>query len=288
MDKTESNKYQVKCAECEKRIWGLPKAVVSFAVVALVSAVVYRSVTAELNLQFDFPALLSLLLALFAVGLSALFYFKATEMSSVFYDNTYKFTSEVSQILRSIESGFGERLRHLDEGYTGIRDRFGALPFDVSKARLQEEEEKQAVMRKEEELQDMLNELADRAKLAESEKREVFVKLAETQAALAVSRNELDHIQQRIRSAEDEFDESAPGFSGSLTDFLEFRAPELRFYATSSTINREFRRFLDGRDSSTRRHLEDLGWLDHDGDLTRLGIVSVRRALESYDRRRRS
>src|SRR5690606_16157646 len=59
---------------------------------------------------------------LFSVGLSALFYFKATDTSNAFYDNTYKFTKDIAELLVKIESGFGERLRNLDEGYSSMRN----------------------------------------------------------------------------------------------------------------------------------------------------------------------
>jgi len=74
-----------------------------------------------LTMTMDTSTLLSLLLALFSVALSALFYFKATDTSNAFYDNTYKFTKEIAELLVKIESGFGEKLRHLDEGYKNTR-----------------------------------------------------------------------------------------------------------------------------------------------------------------------
>jgi hypothetical protein len=80
------------------------------------------------NLQFDFPTFLSLLLAIFSVGLAAMFYFKATDTSNAFYDNTYKFSQEIAGLLVKIESGFGEKLTHLDDAYKGMRDRFDQLP----------------------------------------------------------------------------------------------------------------------------------------------------------------
>lgn len=67
--------------------------------------------------------LLAFLLALCCVWLSMSFYLKAGDTSNRFYDNTCKFTKDISEILGRIDEGFGERLRHLDEGYAGIGDR---------------------------------------------------------------------------------------------------------------------------------------------------------------------
>lgn len=79
---------------------------------------------------FDFSDLLSLFLAMFSIGLSVLFYLKATETSNIFYDNTYRFTKDVSEILGRVEAGFGEKLKHLDEGYLGLKDAVEKIPFN--------------------------------------------------------------------------------------------------------------------------------------------------------------
>ena len=269
MDNPDKLDKQTSNPSCERLIWGLPKAVASFAVIAIVSAVVYRMATAELNLQFDFPAFLSLLLALFAVGLSALFYFKTTETSNAFYDNTHKFTREVSQILGRIEAGFGERLRHLDEGYTGLRDKFEKLPFDVSKAKEQEEEEKQEVAKKEAEIQELLNNLAERAQLAETEKNELFAKLEQTQDELMMSKRELHHVQRRIRNAEEGPTDIDPGFREYLLHFLEENAtPRMGERIPSSLVNREFRKILDELNDGARHYMVRHDLLDNEGDLT--------------------
>ncbi|SBS32257.1 hypothetical protein MAQ5080_02208 [Marinomonas aquimarina] len=111
-------------------LWEWVKAISTLAIVGVFSYKVYLT---PINLTVDFPTLLSLLLALFSVALAALFYFKATETSNTFYDNTYNFTKDIAQLLVKIESGFGERLRNLDEGYTSMRDslqHYGSKPND--------------------------------------------------------------------------------------------------------------------------------------------------------------
>ncbi len=87
--------------------------------IALVAVfVVYK--LAVTPMAFDFTKLdsadfLNLILAMFAIGMSAAFYFKATDTSNRFYDNSYKFTKDMSEILGRKEAGFGERLRRIDE-----------------------------------------------------------------------------------------------------------------------------------------------------------------------------
>ncbi|HDR2796542.1 TPA: hypothetical protein QCJ95_005279, partial [Enterobacter asburiae] len=99
-------------------LWDWVKAIVTVIIVIFACLKFYN---ATFTMSFDFIALLSTLLALFSVGLSAIFYFKATETSNDFYNNTFKFTKDIADLLIRIESGFGERLKSLDEGYTSMR-----------------------------------------------------------------------------------------------------------------------------------------------------------------------
>jgi hypothetical protein len=100
----------------------IPWWIKSIVLIGVTGVFCYKVIETPVNLQFDFPSFLSLLLALFSVGLAAMFYFKATDSSNAFYDNTYKFTRDIADLLVRIESGFGEKLRHLDEAYKGMQD----------------------------------------------------------------------------------------------------------------------------------------------------------------------
>ena len=260
----------------DETLWGLPRTVVSFAVIALTSVIVYRIATAHSFPQFDFTAFLSLLMAFFAVALSALFYFKATESSNLFYDNTYKFTKDISEILGRIEAGFGERLRHLDEGYSGLRDRFEKLPFDVSKAKEKEEKEKQEVAKKEAELQHMFEELAKRAKLAEGEKTALFARLEQTQQELDLSRRDLLRVQRRIRNAE-EPDALSPDFKNYLSGVVTKNFPPGIHVRPLSMVNRVFKdTVLKELSEMALDYMKTHDLLDEDKDLTRRGAELVR------------
>lgn len=92
----------------------IPTPVLSFVIILLASVLAYKIATMPLNFSFEFSLFLSLVLAIFAVGLAALFYFKTTQTSNTFYDNTYKFTKDIAELLVRIESWLGERLRNLD------------------------------------------------------------------------------------------------------------------------------------------------------------------------------
>ena len=119
------------------------KIFVVVTVTAVISVKLWQADFGQAFAGFDFSDLLSLFLAIFSIGLAVLFYLKATDTSNVFYDNTYRFTKDVSEILGRVEAGFGERLRHLDEGYSGLKSAVEKIPFDRKKAQKEIEEEEE-------------------------------------------------------------------------------------------------------------------------------------------------
>jgi len=55
--------------------------------------------------------------------MSFAFYFQASQTSNTFYDNTYKFTKDTSEVLGRMEGMFGEKLSHLNDNYTRMDKR---------------------------------------------------------------------------------------------------------------------------------------------------------------------
>lgn len=165
----------------------------------------WKIITTPLNIDlsdFNFSDFLSLQLALFAIILALVFYLKANETSNKFYDNTYKFTTDISILLGRIEAGFGERLRHLDEGYTGLVDKFDKIPIDVKKVKEKVVEEEEEVKEKERERNQLIETLAERAKLQEDEKTELFNNLKNTESELNIAKDELDFLERKLLNAE--------------------------------------------------------------------------------------
>lgn len=83
--------------------------------------------------RFDFTALLSTLLAFFAMGLSVFFYVKANETSNRFYDNTYNFTKDISEKIGRMDERVGERLSSLGDNYSNMLDQFNSGLFSKEK-----------------------------------------------------------------------------------------------------------------------------------------------------------
>lgn len=200
-------------------IWEWVKAICAVALTAVVCVKIYTTPT---TITIDFPTLLSLLLALFSVALSALFYFKATDTSNAFYDNTYKFTKDIAELLVKIESGFGERLRHLDEGYSSMRNYlqgFGnKAAGDVEKTKEKLESERHEIEKVRSERNKIVQQLIERSQLQQAEKDQIAKQLLAKEQELSHSQEEIAKLNRRLtmervlrrKSAGEEIDVNSP------------------------------------------------------------------------------
>ena len=252
--------------------------------VALLVIVGWKFLNAELKIDlatFSFTDFLALVLALFSVALSVAFYFKATEASNQFYDNTYRFTKEMSEILGRIEAGFGERLRNLDEGYSGMRDRLDKLPpysgATVSEVKKEEEE----IRRKEEEQKALIEELARKAKLAQHEKQALFANLAQKSEELEQARMELRQMRVSRRKVTEA--------GTSRRDVLlyvarkiqrEIPSEELAEGITSQKVRTLFSAIKPKLAEEALKDMESLDLLEADGELTRDAMLLLRIELK--------
>ncbi|HZX19040.1 MAG TPA: hypothetical protein VFF22_19495 [Pseudomonas sp.] len=179
-------------------IWDSVKAISTLTAVGIISYKVYLT---PIALTVDFPTLLSLLLALFSVALAALFYFKATDTSNTFYDNTYNFTKDIAQLLVKMESGFGEKLRNLDEGYSSMREYLQTYPsrgtgIDDTKRKI--EGEKQEIEKVIEERNKIVNDLIEKSQLEQEEKEQILLQLKSKESELEASQKELEKMNKRL------------------------------------------------------------------------------------------
>ncbi|MGP9644506.1 hypothetical protein ACT3TJ_13810 [Halomonas sp. AOP30-A1-24] len=236
------------------------------------------SIDLKLNIEeFGFTDLLSIVVAFFAIGLSVAFYFKATDTSNRFYDNSYVFTKDVSEILGRMEAGFGERLRHLDEGYSGIRDKFDRLPFDSAKALEDIEKENEEIKRKEAEQRKTLEELAQKAHLAENEKIALFEHMENLNRELEESKIEARRLEKRLKSNESRH--SSDSFE--ILEFLvrrlkDVRDPRASMKSPASGYRYLFNKIKEDLPRGLTRELEAFGYLDEEGELSRSAVEKMR------------
>lgn len=250
------------------------------AVVLLAAIVGWKLIRSDIQVdlsKFSFSELLALLLSLFSVWLSVAFYFKAGDTSNQFYDNSYKFTKEMSEILGRIEAGFGERLRHLDEGYSGIRDKFDRLPHYGTAISAEVKREEEEIKKREGEQRALLENLAKRAKLAEGEKEEIFAKLAEKNEELEQARLELRHLRHRS-------EDLSPGDRDLRRSLLHYIAesikneipPDVDPKSPRASVGQTFRRIRDDLHPEAIRDLQRFDLVDEQGNLTRDAIMRIR------------
>jgi len=263
----------------------LTLAVLRDVVIVLVIAIIaWKLLTSEFQIdlsKFSFSELLALILSLFSVSLSVAFYFKASDTSSRFYDNSYKFTKEMAEILGRIEAGFGEKLRHLDEGYSGIRDKFDRLPAYGESTNSEVKKEEAEVKKRQEEQRALLENLATRAKLAEGEKKEIFSKLAEKAEELEQARLELRHLRQ----SKEELSPVDRDLRHTVLSYIaekirEATPPDIDPKSSQTSIGRTFRKIRNEIHSDAIRDLRRFDFIDEDEHLTREAIMRIRMEMK--------
>lgn len=281
MDEEEKIKEQ-------DRIYGYWGVVKAFAVIAAISVISYKILITPIEFVLDFSTLLSLLLAFFSVGLSALFYFKATETSNSFYDNTHKFTRDIAQLLAKMESGFGERLKHLDEGYSSMRDYLQTNGSDVSnnssskEAKKKIEEEKELANRTIEERNQIINNFVEKAHLDAAEKEQFLTslhskekELEETRSDISKLKNQLRREKLRKRSDNNILNDSA--FKSYAAEKIVHRLGKgILIKGGIRSINNQFAGVLENLDTEFINDLESYGLIDNDKDLTKKGYMYIK------------
>lgn len=239
--------------------------------------------------KFDFSDLLSLILAIFSVSLAVVFYFKATDTSNLFYDNTYKFTKDISEILGRIEAGFGERLKHIDEGYSGLINKFDKsagpdLEKKVEEVKTEFEKEKQKLEREVKEKQQILENALKKAKVEESERLRIIDQLSKKEIEIENQTRELHFLKNQLSHAESiqdiEKTERLPSeIRNILVSIMNMQHLDIAtiMEAPIDYIRRRIKLEIDKFPSSMKRMLIKYDICNESGDLTRTGAESLKK-----------
>jgi len=235
--------------------------------------------------KFDFSDFLALILSLFSVGLSVLFYFKATDTSNLFYDNTYKFTKDISVILGRIEAGFGERLKHLDEGYSGLHDKFiaGQLKspqVTVEKAEKEIESEKKKLESEIRERDKILENVMMKAKIQDKERDNILKSIREKDETIINLSKELQLLRRRIESTELTRVEELPEMSPKIHDLLRnlishYIGAENIGKMSKDLLNRRVKSFFEELNESSLHELRINGIINSERKLTEKGFEFI-------------
>lgn len=284
------------------RLKSLTSGAIRLSLIILFSVVAWRIAWSNFSLdltKFDFSDLLAMILALFAIAMSVAFYFKSTDSSNQFYDNIYNFTQKTSEILGRIEERFGERLKHLDEGYGRIQSQFagisktpGEIEQKVKETEGKEKEEKEKLKEANRAMKQMMEQLAQRAKLQQQEKEEFYEKMAGLVA-------EKDMAEQRIREIEEDRDrmqqqlimikEDMLGDAHAIrSPFIEelLHHPEIRSLvrkgAPAQILKQRSRGFFRDLPGKYQEALREAGILNSRNELTDAGALMLRSMSRKY------
>lgn len=224
-----------------------------FLVIVLLFVRTWNEDMSALFQKVELSDFISLTLALFSISLSILFYMKASDTSNLFYDNTYKFTKDTSEMLGRIEAGFGEKLQNLNEGYGHIRD---TISNSNSKQQLYDELEDTAVEVNKitKEKDNVIAKLIEESQLKDDEKKKLSEDLEEKELRIKNLNEQIRYLALKI-----ERQDAGQNNSHQLVISDAFQHEEKRSVSISykksrarhllkSYINRKYR-YLDDSDN---------------------------------------
>tara|TARA_R110001583_G_C5620443_1_gene406223 strand:+ start:458 stop:1345 length:888 start_codon:yes stop_codon:yes gene_type:complete len=280
----------------ETSIWDYAK---SLSLVVVVVAISIKLCSSDMELKMDVPTFLSIALALFSVGLSAIFYFKATDTSNKFYDNSYRYTKDVAQLLVKIESGFGERLKKLDEGYLSMKEEIQKMPtysvkgedslkleIERTKKELKFEKDELNKIKKDQNL--LVKHTVENSQLHENEKNDILQKLTEKEEEAEEAQQQVLKLNKRLfaerlnrKKINSEIDPKliyrVKNFTRDsfISYILDLDIPDTSFVAIEKAFQKR-------KGSFPNRYLDDmliLGYLTEDKQLTKSGLTFLKKML---------
>lgn len=270
-------------SEKESRSNQIPWWVTSICIVTAVGAVSYKFVIGNFNI--DFNAFLSLVLALFSIFLSAMFYFKATDTSNKFYDNIYKFTKDIAELLVRIESGFGQQLKSIDERQLKMNDwvyngKMSEQERETTESEITKQSEELARISSEK--QKIIDKLIEDAKIDKDEKEKIKAELSHNKDKYLQARQALTALQAKLDS-NDEIDDYTNIKCGSVVRSRSALLNKLARYShrvlfnkfgwiqnSNSKIPERFNAIQASLPAAYLRDMQKLGFFE-DGKLTITG-----------------
>lgn len=143
------------------------------------------------DVSFSITTLVSVLLAFFSIYLSALFYFKATEQSNQFYDNTYKQTKDIHVLLSEMEGKFKKSLDVIEKGNDTIREKISIRPGYYQDLHEANHSIENIDNKRKEFLEE---ELFSKLQISEEEKEKISSKLAQLEKEKSILQYELNRL----------------------------------------------------------------------------------------------
>lgn len=229
--------------------------------------------------SLNFESLLTVIISFFAILLSVLFYFKATESSNHFYNNSYTFTKDISETLRGIEAGFGEKLKNIDKGYEDFRRSFENYisPTDKLEIKKEVEEEKKKMKEIITEKDTLISELEVKSNLSKQELNKYLKQIKEKELELREKNEQINMIKHHINI------ENEPTINEHqyyvLRRYLRMRfLPEINdeIISSSRMLCRYFQKYSENFDPKFMEDMRSAGFINESNNLTRSGVSFIR------------
>jgi hypothetical protein len=256
--------------------WNLPRVLGAAGGTVLILAVGWKVITASFVVDltsFSFSDFLSMILALFSIWLSLIFYLKANETSNSFYHNTFTFTKETSEILGRIEAGFSERLRRIDETQVRIGDRMDKMPLSFTEATRQIEEGRKTAGEAEENRDNLLRELTEKAGLQDAQRDEFLRRIREQDNQIAEAKQQIYELragmarEEAIPTREATYINSTSRMAHRLLSQFLMAHPGL----PQEQLRDSFSRWWQTLDDRKQIILRESGMVNHDDALSLRG-----------------
>jgi len=233
--------------------------------------------------DYSFNDLLSLILAMFAISISILFYFKSTESSNKFYSDTYRFTKDISESIGRIDERFGEKMTSLYDNFKRLDSYLHNQPSKVEKeiksVEATEQKATESKEKSEQEYKEIINNLLTRTKIDGEEKDKLLNELQRIQKErdeaiekMSLAQHKLRNLLQMERIPRHVINSSHDNDDGSIRHFFKSTKIASRIARIGWPDARDaFSSMIEGCPIVLIHDMQRLGYIDSDGRLSRSG-----------------
>ncbi len=238
----------------------------------------------EINISdLKLESILTILISFFAILLSVLFYFKANDSSNQFYNNSYTFTKDISETLRGIEAGFGEKLRNIDKGYEDFRKSFENYITPTEKVEIKKEVEEEKKKLKEiiEQKDGIISELEEKTNLSKQDLNRYLKQIKEKELQLKEKNEQIQLIKNQLNINDRVFLNKNQYYN--LRKYLRIKFfPKInKNILTSGMMTRRYFRELS-KEFNTKflYDMNNAGFVDQRNELTHSGLKFIREVAD--------
>ena len=197
-----------------------------------------------------------------------------------------------------IESGFGERLKKLDEGYLSMKEEIQKIPaygvkggddlkVEIDKTKKELASEKQELEKIKSDRDSIIKSMIEKSKLIQSEKDEMLSQLTEKESEVSEAQQQVMRLNKRLFAErmnrkelnvkQSEAMERVDSFS---RDVLERnKSGHNLVHQPFTQFREEFREFCHGFPEEYLVDMASLGYLTSDHELTKKGATFLRRLV---------